>query len=203
MAQSSVKFHSGQRIKYKNEFFRKQRAILQQNGALKEIKRLKGKQSRYNDFYRHNIAKDVVEQAKKEKNPVIVMEDIKDIRNTAKVGKSYILHNWIFRKLQSAIEYKANWEKIPVIYVEPRYTSQICSKCGELNKRNKHSYECNSCDYEVNSDYNAGRNIAKRFFSAICQEEQASINNASISIKPESIKTEKDDTVRKGDFYDR
>ena len=209
VTQSSVIFYSGKRVQYKNEFFRKQRAILDSNGAVAEIKRMKGKQSRYNDFHRHNIAKGILEQTKKEKNPVIVMENIKEIRDTTRVKKPQRarLHNWIFRRLQQAIEYKAKWEGIPVIYVDAHNTSKLCSKCGELNLRNKHSYKCNSCGFEANSDYNGARNIAKRFFSAISQEEQASINYASNTIKPEP-KATKDDIVRNltkqgGEFYGR
>ena len=195
VAQSGVKFFSGERINWKNEFFRRERNKLQQNFAIQEIKRMKGRQSRYNDFYRHNIAKEVVEQAMKEENPVIVMEGLTHILETTEVRKNQRakLHNWIFRKLQSAIHYKANWEGIPVVYIDPYNTSQTCSKCGELNKREKHTYKCKSCGFECNSDYNAGRNL-QHLFLAKCQEEQATINLALNSIKPE-LKAEKDDIV--------
>ncbi|MBU4493225.1 MAG: transposase, partial [Nanoarchaeota archaeon] len=74
--------------------------------------------------------------------------------------------------------YKANWEGIPVEYIDPYHTSQICSKCGGLNKRTKHTYKCKSCGFEANADYNAGKNL-QQIFLAKCQEEQASINSAS------------------------
>jgi len=67
-------------------------------------------------------------------------------------------------------------------------------KCGELNKRKKHTYKCKSCGYEANSDYIAGRNI-QQLFLAKCQEEQASINNASNIGSPEP-KAKKDASVR-------
>ena len=180
VAQSSVKFFNGERINWKNKFFRTQRHKLQQNLALQEIKRLRERQTRYNDFYLHNIAKDIVEQAKQEEKPVIVLEDLTHIKDTAKVRKNQRAKHsdWVFRRLQRAIEYKANWDGITVVYINPYHSSQTCSKCGELNKRNKHTYKCKSCGFECNSDYNAGRNI-QQFFLAKCQEEQASINNAS------------------------
>ena len=180
VAQSSVKFFNGRRVKWKNEFFRKQRYKLICNFAYQELKRLKGRQTRYNDFQIHNIAKRIVEQAKKEDKAVIVMEDLSHIRDRAKINKKqkYQLHSWIFRRLQKTIEYKALWEGIPVTYVKASYSSQICSKCGKLNKRNKHIYKCKYCGFECNADYNAGRNL-QNFFRAICSGEQASINNAS------------------------
>ena len=200
VAPSSVRFHSGQRVKWKNHFFREQRRKLQENFSIKEIKRLRNRQTRYNDFQIHNIAKNIVTQAKEENNPVIVMEDLtwiteKTIRNIRKSQR--MKHNdWVWKRLQRAIEYKANWENIPVKYVEGAYTSQICCKCGIKNKRIKNIYKCKSCGFEVNADYNAGRNIAKRFFNTICVEEQASINNAFNSIIPESIKAETDSIVK-------
>jgi len=196
VAQSSVKFHSGERIKWKNEFFRKQRANLKSKFALQEVKRLRGRQTRYNNHYINEISKSILEQAKKETKPVIVMEDLTNIRNTAKVIKKqrYKHHSWVFKRLQKAIEYKALWDGITTVYIDPYHTSQICSKCGELNKRIKHTYKCKSCGFEANADYNAGRNI-QHIFLAKCQEEQASINNASNLIDPEP-QAKKDYSVR-------
>jgi len=47
-----------------------------------------------------------------------------------------------------------------------------------INKRTRHTYKCESCGYEANADYNAGKNI-QQVFLAKCQEEQATINLAS------------------------
>jgi len=195
VAPSSVLFQSGKRVIWKNEFFRKQKAILQQNAAFQEMYRLKGRQTRYNDFYIHNIAKSIVEQAKRENRPVIVLEDLTHIRDTSKVRhkQRYKHHTWIFRRLQHAIEYKAVWESIPVIYMNPYHSSQICSRCGALNKRKKHTYKCSNCGFECNADYNAGRNLQK-FFLATCQGERAHINSASNWAIPEP-QAEKDNLV--------
>lgn len=186
VAPSSVLFHSGQRVIWKNEFFRKERAILQRNGAFQEMYRLKDRQTRYNDFYIHNIAKEIVDQAKRESKPVIVLEDLTHIRDTSEVRHTqrYKHHTWVFRRLQHAVEYKALWDGIPVIYVDPYHSSQICSRCGELNKRCKHTYKCKGCGFVCNADYNAGRNL-QQFFLAICQGEQAPINSASNCVIPE------------------
>jgi len=179
VAQSSVVFCSGRGIDYKNTFFRKQKYKLIYNFAYQELKRMKRRQTRYNDFYIHNIAKRITVQAKRETKPVIVMENLKHIKEVIIIKKKQrARHNdWVFSRLQKVIEYKALWEGIPVIYIDPYHSSQICSKCGELNKRIKHTYKCKSCGFECNSDYNAGRNL-QNLFLAKCQEEQASINNA-------------------------
>ena len=94
----------------------------------------------------------------------IVMENLKHILKKTRVSKKQRArhHSWFFRRLQKCIEYKALWEGIPVMYVTPDYSSQICSKCGALNKRNKHIYKCKKCGFECNADYNAGRNLATK-----------------------------------------
>ncbi|MBS7613884.1 IS200/IS605 family accessory protein TnpB-related protein, partial [Candidatus Bathyarchaeota archaeon] len=91
----------------------------------------------------HRVSKSVVEKAK-ESSFGIVLKDIKHIRSLVnrKVlavnkfnGKiQWIsvcskrlkrrLNSWPFRELQSFIEYKARWEGISIIYVNPRGTSQ-------------------------------------------------------------------------------
>lgn len=65
------------------------------------------------------------------------------------------------------IEYKAAMEGITVKYVNPAYTSQTCSCCGNKGERISQSVfkclctECSEYGKEVNADYNAARNIAK------------------------------------------
>jgi len=76
------------------------------------------------------------------------------------------------------IVYKANWEGIPVVFINPSYTSQICPKCFSTNKRVKHLYKCSHCGYQANSDFVGSVNIGKKFFEFIQFKEQASINNA-------------------------
>ncbi len=69
-------------------------------------------------------------------------------------------------------------EGIPVLFIEPNYTSQICPKCFSTNKRVKHNYSCSHCGYNANSDFVGAVNIRKKFFEFIQFKEQASINYA-------------------------
>ena len=59
------------------------------------------------------------------------------------------------------IEYKAQEMGKDVVYVDPRYTSQKCSMCGYINNNNRKGsiFHCLSCNYELNADLNAARNI--------------------------------------------
>jgi hypothetical protein len=67
---------------------------------------------------------------------------------------------WAFRQLQGFVEYKARAVGISVVYVNPAYTSQTCSVCGQLGTRLKHRFEC-SCGLRAHADLNASRNLAR------------------------------------------
>ena len=45
--------------------------------------------------------------------------------------------------------------------VPPYYTSQTCSLCGEIGKREKQAFTCTSCGVAFQSDFNAARNLRK------------------------------------------
>ncbi|HBE9444494.1 TPA: transposase, partial [Clostridioides difficile] len=75
-----------------------------------------------------------------------------------------ILRNWSYFDLQRMIEYKAKREGITVRYVNPSFTSQKCSKCGEIDKENRQTqadFKCTNCGFELNADHNAAINIAR------------------------------------------
>ena len=52
-----------------------------------------------------------------------------------------------------------------VVAVDPKNTSQTCSKCGELRepklKLSQRKFSCFKCDYQANRDINAARNILR------------------------------------------
>ena len=54
---------------------------------------------------------------------------------------------------------------ITTIEVNAAYTSQECSNCGFVSKENRKSqsrFACKCCNYKINADVNAARNIVKR-----------------------------------------
>ena len=65
--------------------------------------------------------------------------------------------------LQQKISYKASSYGIRIEKINPRYTSQRCSKCGFIdqgNRINQADFKCLNCDLTLKADYNAARNIA-------------------------------------------
>ena len=73
-----------------------------------------------------------------------------------------------FLKFVYMLEYKARVVGITVIRVNEAYTSQQCSCCGYVDKRNRKSrgrFLCRECGILFNADLNAARNILKRYLS--------------------------------------
>lgn len=178
--QKSVKFFSGKRVIWKKKNYGRIKSILQNKRANKKLKQIYGREQRFIDNLIHKVSAYVIGQAKNLKNPVVIMENLRYIRETTKQRKKqrHLHQTWAFRKLQQSISYKANWDEIPIIYVNPEYTSQICPKCFSVNKRNKHSYKCRYCDYELNSDFIGSVNIAKSFFETISFQENSTHKSA-------------------------
>ncbi|EMM7239795.1 RNA-guided endonuclease TnpB family protein [Clostridioides difficile] len=109
--------------------------------------------------YSHALSKRVVEFAKSNKCEYINIEKL-----TKDGFDNIILRNWSYFELQKMIEYKAEREGIAVRYVNPAYTSQKCSRCGEIDKENRQTqanFKCTKCGFELNADHNAAINIAR------------------------------------------
>jgi hypothetical protein len=66
---------------------------------------------------------------------------------------------WHFNLVQDFVSYKAQGAGLSVVFINPAYTSQTCSMCGELGKRVEHRFSC-SCGTRRHSDVNAALNIA-------------------------------------------
>jgi len=162
-------FFCGGEIKNTRNLYSKQRKRLQSKGtrsAKRMLRHLARREKRLMTYTNHVVSKRVVGFAKTHRIPMIAMEKLKDIRNTTKVRKKqrYQHNSWAFRQLQRFIEYKATEQGIRIVYVDPRHTSQTCSRCGHVEKanRNGRKFLCRACGYELNADLNGARNIEHR-----------------------------------------
>ncbi len=137
---------------------------------------------------RHQTSNRIIKQGYSEYN--VENLKIKDLMRKTPGGTSF---NKRMRKMwkklgaytfKEQLIYKAKWNNASVNEVEPHYTSQQCSNCGELNRKlgSKEIFKCNSCGYGLTNqdeevkigylpdnhrDCNAARNIQdyKRFQS--------------------------------------
>jgi len=54
---------------------------------------------------------------------------------------------------------------VPVVHVNPAYTSQECAECRHIDKRNRPSqavFACRSCGVVARADHNSSHVIAQR-----------------------------------------
>jgi putative transposase len=89
-----------------------------------------------------------------------VLEDLGKISKGK--AKRYVKKSqWAFYQLETLIKYKAALLGVPILYINPAYTSQECSRCGSINKPNGKQYNCD-CGHFDHRDANAAFNISAK-----------------------------------------
>jgi IS605 OrfB family transposase len=129
-------------------------------GSQRFLKRLSGREKRHQRAINHTISRQLVDKAK-ETGRAIVLEDLTGIRARTKVRKAqrYAQQSWSFFQLRSFIAYKAQDAGVPLILIDPRYTSQTCHLCGERGHRDGLLFACtNHGDFDA--DINAAKYLA-------------------------------------------
>jgi IS605 OrfB family transposase len=173
LATTSTKLRfSGRHAMHVRKHYSKLRQSLQSKGTKgtkRLLKRLAGKEQRVMKDLNHKISKAIVQSC--QPGDTLVMEDLKYIRDRIRVARKQrqIQHSWAFYQLGSFIEYKATERGVKVVYVDPKYTSQRCPKCGiaSKNSRHKHIFKCSSCGYTANADLNAAFNIRQVYLNTL------------------------------------
>jgi len=149
----------------KFEHRRKNLQKRQTKSAKRKLKKISGKQKRFQSYTNHTISKHLVKKAQDTRR-AIALEDLSGIREAPVRRLQRSKHaNWSFYQLRQFMSYKAKRAGIPVIFVDPKYTSQTCSICGcvdKANRRNQSVFLCVSCGYSANADTNAAVNISAR-----------------------------------------
>jgi putative transposase len=149
--------------------------------ATRHLKKLSGKQFRRRKDHDHVLSKRIVQHATP--GSTLVLENLKHIRESSRMGRGKKgskkrdnkrrLHSWSFAQLYSFIEYKAEARGIQVVKIDPRHTSQTCSKCGYQHRSNRRSqslFLCRQCGYQLNADLNAASNIREKYLTSLAQD---------------------------------
>ncbi len=135
--------------------------------AFKRLQKVNRRASRFAKDVNHVISKSLVQKALSLQK-AIALEDLLSIRERASVFSKEMrwqMGNWAFADLAAKIVYKAAEVGLSVIFVNPKYTSQTCHKCGHCEKANRKSqasFQCLSCGFCMNADTNAAKNIEAR-----------------------------------------
>ena len=137
------------------------------------LNKLGDKEARFRDSCNEKYSRFVIHFALKNKCKIIQMEKLSGVNE-----KNKFLKRWPYYDLQQKIEKKAKEKGIQVIYVDPQYTSQRCSKCGYIHKENRPVgekgqayFKCKKCGFKTNADYNAARNLSVKDIDKIIKEQ--------------------------------
>ena len=158
------------------------RRKLQKKGsksAKRHLKKLSGQLFRQRRDHDHVLSKRIVQHATP--GSTIVLENLTNIRETSKMGRGKQnknvdnkrrLHSWSFAQFHSFVSYKAEAKGIEVVKIDPRHTSQTCSRCGHQARNNRRSqslFLCRNCGYCLNADLNAAKNIREKYLASPAQ----------------------------------
>jgi IS605 OrfB family transposase len=118
----------------------------------------------------HKVSRKVVEWVSQFSSPVIVFEDLKDMRDSIDYGMrmNRRLHSLPFAALQDMVSYKAVWNGIPSDEVDPEYTSQRCprTECQHTERANRHKkrFKCCECEFQDHADRKAAVCVVQEWF---------------------------------------
>jgi IS605 OrfB family transposase len=134
--------------------------------AKRLLKKRSRKESRHTANTNHIVSKTIVTTAERTGSG-IALEDLTGIRSRVRLRKDRRtpLHSWSFHQLGQYIEYKAKRAGVPLVYVDPAYTSRQCSECGYIDRKNRvdqATFACRSCGALMHADDNASHNISRK-----------------------------------------
>ncbi|MGV0810325.1 transposase [Mycolicibacterium boenickei] len=126
-----------------------------------------GKEARFAADVNHQISKRIVAEAERTGRGIAV-EELTGIRERVRLRKPQraTQSSWAFAQLGVFLTYKAAQAGVPIIAVDPAYTSQRCTACGHIDRRNRTSqarFVCRDCGYTAeHADILGADNIAHR-----------------------------------------
>jgi putative transposase len=115
----------------------------------------------------HQISKRIVAEAERTGRGIAV-EELTGIRERVRLRKPQrATHaSWAFAQLGAFLTYKAVRAGVPLVQVDPAYTSQRCTACGHIDRRNRTSqaqFVCRDCGFTAeHADILGADNIALR-----------------------------------------
>lgn len=139
--------------------------------AKRHLRKLRGKQRRFRRDCDHVLSKRIVQATPP--GATIVVENLSNLRRRTKARKgkqARRIHGWSFDQFRRFLTYKAEERGCTVVGVDPRHTSQRCSRCDHTARNNRRSralFCCRACGYTLHADLNGARNIAAKYGAGI------------------------------------
>ena len=176
-------------MKWKYQQLRKNLQSKGTRSAKHKLKRVSGRERRFMTDENRKIAKWICDM------PIncIVLENIRGLKQHSKKKKKVSktlrrkFGNWSYYQLEQFIIQRSEKVGKTVLFVNPRYTSQRCSQCGYIAKKNRSSqseFLCRECFFELNADLNAARNLSDFGKAEI---GRASVNSPNVAVLPMKV----------------
>ena len=184
---SENQFFGGGKITKVSKRYEKIRSTLQSRGsksAKRHLRKISKKENRFRTDTNHVVTKRIVESL--DEGTIIALEKLTGIRQTVRLRKKQRkdLHKWNFFQFEQFLTYKAEARGMKIEHVSARYTSQKCSACGYISRSNRQSqavFKCKHCDFSLNADLNASRNIRNNYLDATCYPGRVSVNEPIVT----------------------
>jgi putative transposase len=155
----------GREIPHLKKKYRNIRTRLQKQGKKKQLCKLSKKERRKTVDIINKSVNRIVKFAIKE-NAFIKMEDLEGIRTRCSrkyhSELNHTINSWPFFMVRTKLTHKALQYGIEINFIDPRFTSQKCSRCGHTSKQNRNGkkFKCEICSHFDHADVNAAFNIA-------------------------------------------
>ena len=158
--QNRNRFYALYKKYIKDGNFKKAEKIRKNNlGKIRYNKNKKKHEAKIKSYINYSLNQFLKEEKPKE----IVMENL-DFVNWDNTYPKHIkrrISRWIKGYIRSRLEYKSDLNQIIYTYINPAYTSKICSICGKFGVRSFEVFECSNCG-KAHADINASKNILNR-----------------------------------------
>lgn len=139
----------------------------------KKIQRRIDKMVRRAEYYQNYKSHELIKYMKNNNFNYLVMEDLnikssktktKKNANGIKINYNDVAQILRINNLKNVLERLCKKENFNFAKVNPAYTSQACSVCGNIDKKNRNHrmFLCTNCHHSNDADINAAKNIKNR-----------------------------------------
>lgn len=139
----------------------------------KKIQKRIDKMVRRAEYYQNYKSHELIKYMKNNNFNYLVMEDLniksnktqtKKNANGIKLNYNNVAKTLRINNLKNVLERLCKKENFNFAKVNPAYTSQTCSVCGNIDKRsrNHRMFLCTNCHHSDDADINAAKNIKNR-----------------------------------------
>lgn len=140
------------------------------------------------EYYQNYKSHELIEYMKNNNFNYLVMEDL-DIKssktktkknvNNVKINYNDVAKTLRINNLKNVLERLCKKENFNFAKVNPAYTSQTCSVCGNIDKKNRNHrmFLCTNCHHSDDADINAAKNIKNRISNPMLKLNLIRFNN--------------------------